>query len=152
MSDGEFIPLDVEIDWYTDCGRYVDPHLKEFSILYYWEPGRLPSQDMFTTIPQGHLIIAHDGYDEPFDSLNAPGASGNVVLNVGNVAGESTKFGSTFLYMLTDMFVQQRRFGNTGLDFEYGPQGQPPRKILEGSIMGLNSLLDRSRGDEVATA
>ncbi|KAI4170327.1 MAG: hypothetical protein LQ343_005080 [Gyalolechia ehrenbergii] len=139
-----------------DSGRYVDPHAIGCSILYKWSPGKIQSKDIFTAIMEGLIIIAHDGTREPFDSLNAPSASGNCALNIRKVAREPIKLSgfkaSTLLFMLTDMIVQQRRFEHLDFEFEYGAPGDPEKRILEGFIMGLNPPRGQSRDDEAATA
>ena len=124
-----------------DRGRYIDPITKDMSIVYEWNTPRINGFDVFTVLMEGIMIVHHDGAFLPFSHLNAVSATGRCAMNVHAIGPEKSTLrnisAATFMFMLANMIVEQRRFENLdfSLDWEE-PGGWEPQ--MRGFIMGLN--------------
>lgn len=122
-----------------DHGRYIDPVTKDMSIVYDWNTPRIKSNDIFTVLMEGIMIIHHDGAFLPFDHLNAVSATGRCTMNIHKIGpGKSRLRGisaATFMFMLASMIVQQRRFENLEFSLEWKKAGNWEPQ-MQGFIMG----------------
>ena len=124
----------------NDHGRYIDRVTKQMSIVYDWNTPRINGNDIFTVLMEGLMIIHHDGAFLPFDHLNAVSATGRCAMNIHEIGPDKSRIrgisAATFIFMLANMIVEQRRFENLdfSLDWEKAGNWQPQ---MQGFIIGL---------------
>ena len=136
-----------------DHGRYIDPVTKDMSIVYNWNTPRINSNEIFTVLMEGIMIIHHDGAFLTFDHLNAVSATGRCAMNIHDIGFEKRGLtgisAATFLFMMATMIVEQRRFESLDFSLESQKAGHW-KPQMQGFIMGLEPPQVYSSGVEAA--